>query len=431
MHDFSAFDKLDLCAIPERLPLLEDFLQKYGHERRKPLRRAYAVLIQHQFGSHLPMVRALIRMGLDPKRIYWVDIPYTANQQVQKALHGLGIPKRNFAPSDYHLGKPYTAYQRKRIQKLFLHLNQKLSNRDELLVLDDGSYFLEAIACHHAPKFRLKIVEQTTRGIIKIRKDATLRHYARSIPIVNVAESAPKKELESPFIGESVCRSLIGLLKGRLRFAAKDKWLILGYGAIGENVAQALMRHFPVRAKNIYVGEPDPVKALLAKKAGHSLWSRDLHEAVRFKLVVGCSGTTSFGIGDRVFLEDGAFLASASSGASELSREEFIDLADSFPSDLIYVKNRRKLEKSQVHSDIRIQMVDREACFLNGGFPVNFRGHANCVPFQFIQLTRTLQAGAAVQAMNTQRPGLIDLDRRFCEFVENQFQFHKQRGVLI
>ena len=421
MRDFSAFDKLDLQAIPERLPMLEDFLRAYGHEHRKPLRRVYAVLIQHQFGSHLPMVRALVRMGLDPKRIYWVDIPYTANVRVQKALHRLGIPGKNFSPSDYHLGKPYAAYQRKRIQKL--------SNRDEVLVLDDGSYFLEAMACHRAPKFRLKIVEQTTRGIIKIRKDATLRHYAKRIPIVNVAESGPKKKLESPFIGEAICRSLIGLLKGCVRFAAKDKCLVLGYGAVGESVTQALMRHFPVAARNIYIGEPDPAKAGLIKKAGHPLWCRELHEAVRFKLVVGCSGTTSFGIGDRIFLEDGAFLASASSGASELSREEFIDLADSFPSDLIYVKNRSELEKSPVHSDIRIQLVDREACFLNGGFPVNFRGYVNCVPFQFIQLTRTLQAGAAVQAMNAQLPGLIDLDRRFCEFVENQFHRHKQKGV--
>ena len=189
--------------IPDKLPMLEAFLDLHAGEQ--PLKGVTAILIQHQLGSQVPMTEALIRLGLGREQIYWVDIPYSANAKVRDALIALGIPARNFSKSDYHVGKPYAAYQRGRVQKLFTDLQKKLGPSDRLLVLDDGSYFLEAMACYALPKFRVHIVEQTTRGIIKLKRDATLQYYSKKFPVVNVAESKPKKQLESPFIGKAVC----------------------------------------------------------------------------------------------------------------------------------------------------------------------------------------------------------------------------------
>ena len=401
--------------------MLEDYLELHSN-KPKPFEGVTALLIQHQLGSQVRMTEALIRLGVRPEQIYWVDIPYTSNAKVQRALHELGIPPKNFSKSTYHLGKSYAPYQRRRIQEMLMKLERKLKAHDHLLVLDDGSYFLEALSCQHLPKFKISIVEQTTRGIIKLNKDSTLRYYSREMPVINVAQSEPKKKYESPFIGEAVCRSLMKLLIGKMKLGRKDKCLVLGFGDIGYHVAKSLVRTFGIKCKNIFIGEPNRAKCRKAVSLGHSIWDRDPEEEVRFRLVVGCSGTTSFGIQDRIFLEDGACMASASSGAAELSREEFIDLADSFPHDQIFVKDRKSLEKKPIHEDIEIRLVDRDVRFLNGGFPVNFTGQVNCVDPKLIQVTHTLQVGAAVQAMKASKRGLIELDQALCDFVKKYFE---------
>ena len=415
-------------SIPGRLEILEDYLAPYERDGKKPFSGVTALLIQHQLGSQVRMADALIRLGLSPQRLYWVNIPYTTNAIVQKALRALGIPASNFVPCTYHLGKAYAPYQRQRLQEVFYQFKKKFSKRDHLLVLDDGSYFLDAISCYNPPAFRISIVEQTTRGLIKIQSDATLQDYSNRMPVVNVAESKPKKKIESPFIGEAVCANLLRLLKGNLRLGPKDYCLVLGYGDIGRAVIASLIRQLSLTRDRIYVGESNSIKKKLAVRDGHLIWERDPKKGIHFKLVVGCTGRTSLGIGDRIFLEDGACLASASSGASELSREEFIDLADGFPHDQIYVKHRKKLESGSIHRDIRICLVDREVRFLNGGFPVNFTGQVNCVSPKYIQVTHTLQVGAAVQAVSTNMSGVIPLNPELCRFVTRKFRKFKKMG---
>jgi len=85
-----------------------------------------------------------------------------------------------------------------------------------------------------------------------------------------------------------------------------------------------------LREGSVFVYDPDPTRQRLAESRGHTLWNRsDL--TTRFGVVVGCSGRSSFAIGDYVYLADKAVLASASSGSVELSRQDFIDLADMSP----------------------------------------------------------------------------------------------------
>jgi hypothetical protein len=62
------------------------------------------------------------------------------------------------------------------------------------LVLDDGACLLEALSCKRHALQSLSIVEQTTRGLIKIDENAALE-----APVVNVVGSDPKKYLEPPF----------------------------------------------------------------------------------------------------------------------------------------------------------------------------------------------------------------------------------------
>jgi hypothetical protein len=134
-----------------------------------------------------------------------------------------------------------------------------------------------------------------------------------------------------------------------------------------------------------------------------------------------CSGRSSFTIGDYVYLKKGAVLASASSGSVELSRQDFIDLADGSSFDDIEIY-RDGLNESDVHSDLKFRLVDCEAKFLNGGFPINFDGQVNCVPGRYIQPTVTMMVAGAVQALETTGTGIIPLETEFCDWVENAFR---------
>lgn len=409
-------------TIPTDLPLLNRWVGTYAGA--KPLAGVTMLLIQHQLGNHVPQTQALLRLGLDPERLFWLDVPYTANRAVHDALVGLGIPSVNFNVSDdYPVLDPYAPYQRRRTQNMLLEFLKEPPER--LVVLDDGAYFLEAMACFRRRLPRVAIVEQTTRGMIKMENSAVLQSLAREIPLVNVARSVPKKTLEPPFIGYAVCTTLRRKLGHQFRASREDRCLILGFGAIGRQVA-ATMREFGFDAAQVFVYDTEDARRQEAHLLGFRIWERTF--GVCFRLVIGCSGRNSFTIGDYVFLADGARLVSASSGAVELSREDFIDLAATHDQDDIVVKNRNVRD---VHSDLHFQLVDREAIFLNGGFPVNFDGRVNCVPAHYIQPTPTMMVAGAVQAATATKPGPVQLDPDFCTWIDREFRKELGREASI
>ena len=402
--------------IPRRMPILDRWLERAAQDR--PLAGVTVLMIQHQLGNHVPQASALLELGVAPSDLYWIDIPYTSTLAVREALRDLGIPGENILASDFCLLDNYAPFQRLRVQQFLLELFEDPPER--LLVLDDGSYMLEALAgLRRRPHPDVAIVEQTTRGLIKIEESAALKSRSTELPIVNVARSAPKSTLEPPFIGIAVTEALERRLGSAVRAGASDRCLVLGYGAIGQQVATFASRGLGFSRRRVYVFDAVAARMRQAKTEGFSLWEKD--EPLRFNVVLGCSGRASFTVGDFVFLEDGAFLASASSGTVELSRQNFIELADSNPNDDIWI-DREGLDESQVHSDLRFHFVDRDATFVNGGFPVNFDGRVNCVPAHYIQPTPTMMCAAAVQAVRSTTRGLIDLSRSFCEWLDAEFR---------
>lgn len=403
--------------IPEAMPILDRWVRI--HRSRQPLAGVTALFIQHQFGNQVPQAKAFLELGLNPKKLFWLDVPYTSNARVRKALVGMGIPRRNmFVARDYRVLDAYVPYQRRRVQAL-IHDFLK-DSPERLLVLDDGAYFLEAAACFEKRLPRVVVVEQTARGLIKLKSSAPMRQFAKSVPIVNVAQSTPKRTLEPPFIGRAVCASLLRKLGDRFSSGHRGRCLILGFGAIGSQVARFAADYLSFERDLIHVFDPNPLRRREARDRGFSMWRRkDL--GTRFQLVIGCSGRASFTVDDYVHLDDGAVLASASSGSVELSREDFIELADSSKIDDIKIL-RQDLNKTDIHSDLRFHLVDREVTFLNAGFPVNFDGRVNCVPTRYMQPTATMMVSASLQAISCSTKGLVKLDRNFCEWVDREFR---------
>lgn len=413
------FYKIDQ-SIPRELPLLNKWIDA---QPEKDVLKGVAVLcIQHQLGNHYPQTQALTRLGLDPNQLIWIDVPYTATPEVRQAMiEELKIPEDNFHIHSFKVLDRYPPYQIDRVQRIFADLLSDPPRR--LVVLDDGAYFIEAASCFAKQLPAVAIVEQTTRGLIKIEENAALNEYLCRIPLINVARSAPKKTLEPPFIGRAVCDSLFHHIGPYISKYQKLRCLVLGFGAIGQQVAEFLPRKIGFDRSRVHVCDPDDKREKAALEAGFSLWDRNNFRDL-FHLVIGCSGHRSFTFGDRVYLENGAILASASSGTVELSRQDFIEIAAISEIDDISV-SKDGLDECNVHSDLHIHLVDRSVTFVNGGFPVNFDGRVNCIPGRYIQPTPTMMVAATVQAVkaiDNQQKGKIELDAAFCNWIDDAFR---------
>lgn len=414
--EFLEFDS----SIPENLPLLDALVSQ--QRDRQPLAGYTVFLVQHQLANQVPMVKALIDLGVNAGKIHWLDIPYTAHHEVCTFVQNeFNVPSENFSDPDYRALDPYVPYQRRRALEC---LQRFIDDPPEkLLVLDDGAYFLEALSSIHPGRrpARIAIVEQTTRGLIKMQENAALRATGNTVPIVNVAGSVPKRILEPPFIAMAICASLKPHLDDHFAGGGRRcRCLILGYGSIGEQVASFVRRYFGLERDQVYVYDTDSRHIETARDRGFKWWdSEDLN--TRFDLVIGCSGRASFKVGDYAYLEDGALLASASSGVVELSRRDFIDLADVSDIDDIEI-DRARLDNESIHTDLHFRLVDRTAIFVNAGFPVNFDGRITVVPTRYIQPTPTMMVQAAIQAVATSDRGLVELDPQFCDWVDGEFR---------
>ena len=258
--------------IPRHMPILDRWLERAAQDQ--PLVGVTVLMIQHQLGNHVPQAKALLELGVVARDLHWIDIPYTSTPAVRGALREIGIPSKNILVSDFCVLDNYTSFQRLRVQRFLLELFEDPPER--LLVLDDGSYMLEALAgLRRRRRPDVAIVEQTTRGLIKIEENAALESRSRELPIVNVARSGPKSTLEPPFIGIAVTEALARRLGSAVRAGANDRCLVLGYGAIGQQVATFASRVLGFSTRRVYVFDAVKARMRQAKADGFSLWQRN------------------------------------------------------------------------------------------------------------------------------------------------------------
>ena len=137
--DFFAPDE----ALSEYVPLLDQWLT--DRNRGQPLRNVSVILVQHQLSNQLPMLRALMNLGLAPERTWWLDIPYTAHATLRRYVQeSMGVPQGQLAVARFPVLSPYAPFQHARMVQM-LHDVCKTAAR-EVLILDDGANALEALA---------------------------------------------------------------------------------------------------------------------------------------------------------------------------------------------------------------------------------------------------------------------------------------------
>lgn len=400
----------------DRMKLVKWVVKKWGSQR--PLAGWKVLLIQHQLENHFAQLVALTRMGVDPRDVYWIDIPYTSSPTIRAEAVRHGVPKKHLLVHKYDPRQRYSAFQRGRVANWIESFTRKHGTETPLLVLDDGGYFLEAMVCFKGRLKRLAVVEQTSRGIRKYRSNAAVKYYCSDVPVVDVATSRPKSEAEAPIIGRAVC----GAISTKLKYLhprcgvelRNTNILLLGYGRIGKAIADALVADHRVDSARIRVADTKRSRQQMASQHGLERWNRK-DFSVRFGVVIGSTGTRSFDIWNYPYLEEHAVLISASSGAVEMAREEFIEFAGSSGVDDVYIQDREAFLASRIHDDVVLQVVDRTVTVANGGYPINFeKGRLARIRAEDIQITVAMMLYGAQQAVRTTRKGLVQLDAQFC-----------------
>ena len=418
---YAEFDALTEEVSPT-LPLVEMVVDMFKDE--EPLKDWTGLLFQHQLGTTVAMVQGMQDLGLNLKDTWWVDIPYTSHKEVRDAVVTMGMPwdhfmtsqksapvSRHFAPQEpYEILAPYAPYQRNRAFEMYEFLCRDPEKK--LLVIDDGAYFLEAASCFGDNLDHVRVVEQTGRGYKKMWANAAMREAASRCVVVDVARSIGKTQCESPFIGAAVCYSLRKKLEDARGSGFKElEYLILGFGNIGSAVARYLRDIIGVKVKRVHICDPR-----VNDTDKFPQWNRDKFR--RFDVVIGCSGESSWDVGDFVFLNDEAILTSASSGAVELNRRNIIEWAAVSPNDPLHIEES-ELSGETIHQAISINLPrapgstddkQRKVSILNGGFPINFDGRVNCMPDCMIDLSMAQMVLAAVIATKTEQPGHVCLN---------------------
>ncbi|MDH5234748.1 MAG: hypothetical protein OEW77_07280, partial [Gemmatimonadota bacterium] len=377
-----------------------------------------SLFVQHQLAPFNARVQAMCENGLDPSHTWFVDIPYSTNEDVQARLYSSPVPAAHCARRHCDPFVCYSGEQRARVDEILRRMAGEGTDAP-VLVIDDGAYILQALVDAQPDvreRFRhARVVEQTTRGH-RFLESATGHQVIQELGIaaVTVARSATKTRFEAPAIGAAVASAIRNAVKGRRDAVPREgplRVLVIGYGSVGEASALAVRRFDGETA--IDVVETDRYKREEAARQGFGTLGvvpgsvvPGRESSFRYDWVIGCTGGTSFTKEHLGILADGAFLVSGSSAAVEFDRASLVEQADRDGTDDFWIVNDRSKDATNIRTDIAFQLHEKRFTILHAGFPVNFNGEPEHIPTSLIAPTHCLLYAAARQAVAHDTPGL-------------------------
>jgi hypothetical protein len=417
-------------TIAESLPLVEEFCKETFPAQL--FTNLDVLFIQHHLGPFIPKLRTMFQYGLEPSRCWFIDIPYSTNASVREELKKLGCPEVQMAEP---LNDPIAPYSKRQLERVefILRLYANRERRKRLLVVDDGAYFIRTLnwliprdkeLVLGFKEHRMYIVEQTTRGHRYLERDETktlLKLF--KIPAVSIARTETKYALESPFIGAAVSRAVKRSLEesGRIR-KGLGRVLIIGFGAVGSATTCELTSLKTETPIHVYDKKWKELRPMIEKTGAKAL--KAFPNEGPYNTIFGCTGYASFPLNKVGILSHDALLVSGSSAAVEFNREKFIDLAYRNDKDDFFIIEPEKSRRLGIHASLEMQKGDIRFSFLNAGFPVNFDGRMECLPYLIIQITHGLLLAAAKESLNSgNRPGFHNLNRQ-------DDQWFKEHGLF-
>jgi S-adenosylhomocysteine hydrolase len=329
----------------EQLPLMDMAANNFEIDA---LEDAYVIACQHILPSSHRLFHYLFDLGLKKERLAVIGKCYSTSPLVDENMRNEGI---FVCPTSKAFdGHASFDQQFQRNIRNFLALQigrMRLTPSKRIIILDDGGELLKAAGETMGRFSNVMGVEQTSSGYNKLKCERL------AFPIVNVARSRCKLQVESPMIAASQI-SIIKRHLAELKQPEK-RVLIIGNGAIGQALHKTLRESHQV---TLYDCIPE-ISTILSEHLDFS----------RFNVIIGTTGEVSLPSTRHHELMPGTILFSASSSDREFDAHHL----------------RRKIKANpDCHADLDINGVK----LINSGFPVNFYAtDYDNVPLQQIQLT--------------------------------------------
>ncbi len=361
------------------LPVLERLYEHCPEQIKSVLGQVVLVCVQHLLSTTSSLFQSLIKLGVQPSNMFVLGKCHSTSTDIFHEMKGLGINVfGGTTPLKYGT---FSLTMEEEVRNMWdeVYKLHKGSSSKKIIIIDDGGKCLTLLPPYFREEhWQVVGIEQTTSGL----KPKGLFEF----PLIGVASSAAKKEIESPMIAAAI--------SDRICHAAAavnaTRYGIVGYGNIGKALSAALYQ------QGYEVAVFDRSERSTANSPEHISKKKNIRSLIDdTQFILGCTGQDILPDPDEILenLIGRKILASCSSGDYEFNRlltieQQFID---SRGGKVTNTMQDTELCHSRGNRSPRISI-------LRGGFPVNFDGSPESVPSTDIQLTRGLLLGAVIQA---------------------------------
>lgn len=389
------------------LPVLDALIAVADKEQSHEILSKTAIYyVHHPLQTSRNVVDAMFKLGAKSENIYVLGKRYSECDDVVEALIHVGVHYQRCS-----MQKGLGQYSSSFIQdinwlwfKVMQTLNQNIEN---ILVLDHGGHAATYIPSHLLEHYRVVGVEKTSAGLFDIEKKGSLPY-----PIIDVANSITKRQLESPLIAKAVVKKIISQLP---KPDSHFRYGVVGLGSIGT----ALVEQLHALGYSLIVYDEDSHKLERYKTISNTNCANSLSALISASdWIFGCSGRdiTETTLEQFRLATHNKTLVSCSS-----EDKEFLSLLRKtcLQKPLVFDPLDTIEYRSEFGAEIKI---------LRGGFPVNFDHSGESVEAKDIQLTRALVVSAIMQAVGFLDPtkevtlaGIYHLDEDLQQFITNEW----------
>ena len=393
-----------------RLPVLDVMVDKLSAIEQSPLSNTAVVYVHHPLRTSLNLLDSMFSLGLAPKHTFVLGKHYSENTWVVQEAKRRGVHYQPCSPQ-VELGNFDESFTRD-INSLWTEVVKQLKERphvENVLILDHGGYAINLMPASIAQNFKVVGLEKTSGGLVNWVRQGT----APSFPLINIANCATKRTLESPLIAEAVVKKLSPVIPVSRQPTTCG---VIGYGAIGKAIAEKLLS----LGHRVIIYDNDPIQLQTAHLRKNFLATHDLISLVASAdLLFGCSGqdVTRSIEAFRLSPRDKTLISCSSGDREFLTLLQLIQ--KNSQSGIVENPLRDVTYESEFGGKIKI---------LRGGFPYNFDDSGESVPANDIQLTRALVLAGIFQAIDFFRnpnvlgkKGLYALDAELQKFVVHEW----------
>lgn len=393
-----------------RLPVLDVMVDKLSAIEQSPLSNTAVVYVHHPLRTSLNLLDSMFSLGLAPKHTFVLGKHYSENTWVVQEAKRRGVHYQPCSPQ-VELGHFDESFTRD-IHSLWAEVIKQLEKRpyvENVLILDHGGHAINLMPASIAQNFKVVGLEKTSGGLVNWVRQGT----APSFPLINIANCATKRTLESPLIAEAVVEKLSPVIPVSRQPTTCG---VIGYGAIGTAIAEKLLS----LGHRVIIYDNDPLQLQTAHLRKNFLATQDLISLVASAdLLFGCSGqdVTRSVEAFRLSPRDKTLISCSSGDREFLTLLQLIQ--KNSQSGTVENPLRDVTYESEFGGKIKI---------LRGGFPYNFDDSGESVPANDIQLTRALVLAGVFQAIDffknpnvLGKKGLYALDAELQKFVVQEW----------